>query len=61
MCMNPFANGQGEKGGTCTKDKHVHIKIQKGRAYFFFSNRGFSLTRFVSFRSGSLTGLKKEN
>lgn len=59
-CMTPFENGQGKTGGMCTEEKHVHIKIQKGRFIFFFIIN-FSLTRLISFRSGSLTSLKKEN
>lgn len=58
--MTPFENGQGKTGEMCTKEKNVHIKIQKGRFIFFFII-SFSLTTSISFRSGSLTSLKKEN
>lgn len=58
--MTPFENGQQKTGGMCTKEKHGHIKIQKGVFIFYFI-LSFLLKRFVSFKSGLLTSLKKEN
>lgn len=58
--MTAFENGRGKTGGMCTKVKHAHIKIQKGRSIFFFII-SFSFTRLISFTSGSLASLKKEN
>lgn len=38
-CTTPSENGQGKTGGMCTKEKHVHIKIQKGRFIFFLQHK----------------------